>query len=100
MADMTASVEPVVRVRTTEPDRLAALLSASDVTVTQTEPGVLSVTGRSAAEVGRVAYDERVLVEELTPVHPSLEEAYLAMTSEHVEYAAGAAGSGPRSVAA
>jgi ABC-2 type transport system ATP-binding protein len=100
MADMTASVEPVVRVRTTEPDRLAALLSASDVTVTQTEPGVLSVTGRSAAEVGRVAYDERVLVEELTPEHPSLEEAYLAMTSEHVEYAAGAAGSGPRSVAA
>jgi ABC-2 type transport system ATP-binding protein len=100
MADMTASVEPVVRVRTTEPDRLAALLSASNVTVMQTEPGVLSVTGRSAAEVGRVAYDERVLVEELTPVHPSLEEAYLAMTSEHVEYAAGAAGSGPRSVAA
>jgi ABC-2 type transport system ATP-binding protein len=100
MADMTASVEPVVRVRTTEPDRLAALLSASDVTVTQTERGVLSVTGRSAAEVGRVAYDQRVLVEELTPVHPSLEEAYLAMTSEHVEYAAGAAGSGPRSAAA
>jgi ABC-2 type transport system ATP-binding protein len=100
MADMTASVEPVVRVRTTEPDRLAALLSASNVTVMQTERGVLSVTGRSAAEVGRVAYDERVLVEELTPVHPSLEEAYLAMTSEHVEYAAGAAGSGPRSVAA
>jgi ABC-2 type transport system ATP-binding protein len=100
MADMTASVEPVVRVRTTEPDRLAALLSASDVTVTQTEPGVLSVTGRSAAEVGRVAHDQRVLVEELTPIHPSLEEAYLAMTSEHVEYAAGAAGSGPRSVAA
>ncbi len=100
MADMTASVEPVVRVRTTEPDRLAALLSASDVTVTQTEPGVLSVTGRSAAEVGRVAYDQRVLVEELTPVHPSLEQAYLAMTSEHVEYAAGAAGSGPPSVAA
>jgi ABC-2 type transport system ATP-binding protein len=98
MADMTASVEPVVRVRTTEPDRLAALLSAGGATVTQTESGVLSVTGRSAAEVGRVAYDQRVLVEELTPIHPSLEEAYLAMTSDHVEYAAGAAGSGPRSV--
>jgi ABC-2 type transport system ATP-binding protein len=100
MADMTASVEPVVRVRTTEPDRLAALLSGTDVTVTRTEPGVLSVTGRSAAEVGRVAFDQRVLVEELTPIHPSLEEAYLAMTSEHVEYAAGAAGSGSGSVAA
>jgi ABC-2 type transport system ATP-binding protein len=94
MADMTASVEPVVRVRTTEPDRLASLLSASNVTVTPTDPGLLSVTGRSAAEVGRVAYDQRVLVEELTPLHPSLEEAYLAMTSEHVEYAAGPAGSG------
>src|SRR4051795_9446647 len=82
MADMTASVVPVVHVRTAQPDRLAALLAGPGVTVEQTEPGLMSVRGRTADEIARSALDHHVLVTELTPVHASLEDAYLTLTHD------------------
>jgi ABC-2 type transport system ATP-binding protein len=35
-----------------------------------------------------VALDHRILLTELTPVHTSLEDAYLALTRNDVEYSA------------
>lgn len=92
MAEMTAAATPVVRVRTPQADRLAQLLVVAGADVTSPEPGLLAVTGSSAADIGRMAAHQQLVLEELTPVHPSLEEAYLAMTHDHVEYAADSIG--------
>jgi ABC-2 type transport system ATP-binding protein len=82
--DMASS--NVVRVRTPEAPRLRALLVAADVSVTTTEPDLLEVAGLSSAEIGRVAVDQGVPLVELTPVQASLEEAFMALTQDAVEY--------------
>jgi ABC-2 type transport system ATP-binding protein len=86
MADMTASLTPAVRVRTPQSDDLVRLLAGAKVQIERAEPGLLSVTGRSSEEIADTALAHRIPVYELTPVHASLEDAYLAMTGEHVEY--------------
>jgi ABC-2 type transport system ATP-binding protein len=76
----------VVRVRTPEAPRLRALLVAADVSVTSTEPDLLEVAGLSSEQIGRVAFDQRVPLAELTPVQASLEEAFMELTQDAVEY--------------
>jgi ABC-2 type transport system ATP-binding protein len=88
MAAMTASAIPVVHVRTPQTDRLRRALAGPGVTVTDTEDG-MSVTGRSSEQIAQAALDDHVLVTELTPRTVSLEDAYLALTRDDVEYAAG-----------
>ena len=87
MAEMTASTTPVVHVRTPVPDDLARVLTAPGVVLTGAD-GDLTVTGLTGEQIARRALDSRVLVTELSPVTPSLEDAYLAMTRDDVEYAA------------
>jgi hypothetical protein len=43
-------------------------------------------TGVSAAEIGEAAAREGVVLHELTPQTASLEEAYLELTQDDVEY--------------
>jgi ABC-2 type transport system ATP-binding protein len=87
MEEMTASVTPVVRVRTPEAPALRSLLLAPDVGVDQ-DGDVMTVTGLSSEEIGRAAVDHHVLLHELTPEHRSLENAYLSLTRDDVEYPA------------
>ena len=49
--------------------------------------GEVEFTGVRAERVGDLAHDQRVRLHELRPVEASLEEAYLRLTSESVEYA-------------
>ncbi len=88
MTAMRASAAGSVRVRTADAARLGRLLTAEGAAVTSPEPDVLSVTGRSAAEIAGVAFTAGLLLTELTPLQASLEDAYLALTSDDVEYAA------------
>jgi ABC-2 type transport system ATP-binding protein len=55
------------------------------VTVTSGAPGVLDIEGLSAQEVGIRAASAGVVLYELTPVEPSLEEAFMTMTRDAVE---------------
>jgi len=69
--------------------RLSDLVSAvagPDVTVTAVEPGAAQITGLSAAAVGDLAASLGIPLHELTPRSGSLEDAYLALTGESVEY--------------
>ena len=84
LAAMTAS-SATVRVRSPQADRLRQLLTGPDVTVTG-EHDRLSVTGRDTEQVARIAFTHGVLVTELTAMHASLEEAYLSLTHDAVEY--------------
>jgi ABC-2 type transport system ATP-binding protein len=92
MADMTASVTPVVRVRTPRAGELHQLLSGAGVVVESPEPGLLSISGRSNEDIAHIALAHGIPLYELTPIHASLEEAYLSMTKDDVEYHATTAG--------
>jgi ABC-2 type transport system ATP-binding protein len=48
----------------------------------------LAVTGMTSEAIARLAQHHGLLLVELTPVHASLEEAYLRLTQHDVEYRA------------
>ena len=48
--------------------------------------GTLLVTGISAPAIGDIARDHDIALHELTPRTGSLEEAYMALTEQSVEY--------------
>jgi ABC-2 type transport system ATP-binding protein len=76
----------LVRVRTPDAEKLRTLLAGPNVTVANGEAGVLEVRGLSAEQVGDVAFANGVALHELTPQQASLEEAFMNLTREDVEY--------------
>jgi ABC-2 type transport system ATP-binding protein len=80
---------PTVRVRTPDPDRLRALLVGPGTTVSAPAAGVLVVAGTTAAEVGELARRDGIALHELIEERASLEEAFLALTRDVVEFDAG-----------
>ncbi|GAA2724188.1 ATP-binding cassette domain-containing protein [Cellulomonas aerilata] len=87
LADMIASTSGHVRVAATQPDALHSLLRPHATLVTP-DGDALAVTGMGTEQVARLAHDAGLLLVELTPVHASLEEAYLRLTQHDVEYRA------------
>ena len=83
-----ASQNAAVRVRTPEAARLRAVLVADGATVTSTEHDVLEVHGLGSERIGEIAATQRVILHELTPQKASLEDAYMALTGDSVEYRA------------
>lgn len=77
-----------VRVRTDGAERLRQLLAGPDVSVASVQRGVLEVTGLSSDRIGRIAADASIALAELTPQQPSLEEAFMELTRDAVEYQA------------
>jgi ABC-2 type transport system ATP-binding protein len=77
----------VVHVRSPRVAELRAALTAPDVTVIDADPrGLLEVTGLTAAEIGDVALERGIPIHELTPQQASLEEAFMTLTRDDVEY--------------
>jgi ABC-2 type transport system ATP-binding protein len=99
MAQMTASAAPVVNLRTPQAEELRRVLTGPGVTVTDRDGG-LAVAGLDGAQIARRALDSRVLVSELTPQTTSLEDAYLALTRDDVEYSTTTTTTVPRRAAA
>ncbi|MEV4641495.1 ATP-binding cassette domain-containing protein [Actinoplanes sp. NPDC049548] len=78
----------VVRVRTTRPDALAVRLSAPDVDITA-EPGdTLTVSGLTTDQIGTAAAAAGITLLELAAQQASLEEAFIDLTRDAVEYRA------------
>ncbi|MFG2847601.1 ABC transporter ATP-binding protein [Kitasatospora sp. NPDC048296] len=78
-----------VTVRTAEPDRLAAVLRAAGATVRPGPDDTLDVTGLDAERIGELALEQRLLLYALTARGASLEEAFMELTADSVEYLAG-----------
>ncbi|MFE0647230.1 ATP-binding cassette domain-containing protein [Streptomyces sp. NPDC059534] len=77
-----------VTVRTADPAAapgLAAALAAEGVTVRQAGAS-LAVTGADAGRIGGLAFRHGVALAELTTHAPSLEEAFMELTADSVEY--------------
>ncbi len=77
-----------VRVRTPDPIRLRALLTGDRVTVSSTTEGQLDVTGLTSDEIGLRAAAAGIALLELSPVQASLEQAFMELTADAVEYRA------------
>jgi len=75
-----------VRVRTTEAPRLGSLLAGNGVVVTAEGADVLDVAGMDSAEIGLVAAHAGIALVELTPQHASLEEAFMEITRDALEF--------------
>ncbi len=79
-----------VRVRSPHVTELAERLAGRGWSVERADDGALLVTGASAEQVGDVAGSERLYVHELRKVEASLEDAFMQLTADSVEYHAAA----------
>jgi ABC-2 type transport system ATP-binding protein len=79
-----------VKVRSPEGARLGELLRGSGATVETADDGSLDVGGVDAARVGEIAASGGVILHELTPQRASLEEAFMELTQDSVEFHAAA----------
>ncbi|MFE9815046.1 ABC transporter ATP-binding protein [Streptomyces sp. NPDC005773] len=77
-----------VTVRTPDAVALTPLLTAEGAEVVP-DGDRLSVTGLTAARIGELALHHRVLLHELTTIGASLEEAFMELTADSVEYLSG-----------
>ena len=89
------SSERSVFVRAPDAARLRELITAEGGAVTDADDGLL-VTGLPAPRIGELAASASVVLHELTPRLPSLEEAFMETTADSVEY--GRAEHGPAPV--
>jgi ABC-2 type transport system ATP-binding protein len=83
------STEQSVLVRTPDGALLAELLKGKGATVTTTGEGDLDVTGLEAARIAELAAADGLVLHELSTRRGSLEEAFMELTKDAVEYDAG-----------
>ncbi|WP_329013854.1 ABC transporter ATP-binding protein [Streptomyces sp. NBC_00690] len=80
-----------VSVRTPDAEILSGVLADAGAMVRVELDGVYTVTGLPAERIGELAFAHGVRLHELSPHSASLEEAFMELTAESVEYSAGAA---------
>ncbi|ATL31700.1 ABC-type multidrug transport system, ATPase component [Streptomyces formicae] len=83
------SSRTAVTVRTPDEAALTPLLAAEGATVAPDGTGRLVAHGIAAPRIAELALRHRVLLHELTPHTASLEEAFMELTADSVEYLAG-----------
>ncbi|MFD7709855.1 ABC transporter ATP-binding protein [Streptomyces sp. NPDC059785] len=75
-----------VRVRAPERERLLDVLHGAGITVVEAGNGTLEAEGGQAERIGELAAEHRLVLHELSPQQASLEEAFMQLTAESVEY--------------
>jgi ABC-2 type transport system ATP-binding protein len=81
-----------VRVRSPQVERLLGLIAGPDVKVETMGPSVIEVAGLDGAQIGTLAAEHGIVLHELSPQTASLEEAFMELTREAVEFHAEAPG--------
>jgi ABC-2 type transport system ATP-binding protein len=76
----------VVHVRSPQAAELRELLVAPDVSIETLAPGMLEVHGLTAAQIGDIAASHHLPLHELTPQQASLEDAFMDITRDEVEF--------------
>jgi ABC-2 type transport system ATP-binding protein len=85
-----ASTDAPVRVRGADPAALRAVLVRARATVDDLDHGALQVHGLSSEQIGELAAVHGLVLHELTPLQLSLEDAFMNVTHDSVEYQPGA----------
>jgi ABC-2 type transport system ATP-binding protein len=86
---IAANSQQTVRVRTPQPGLLTKLAAAAGAAVREDGDGSMVITGLDTSRVGDLAYDNAVRLHELSPVHASLEQAFMELTAASVQFHAG-----------
>jgi ABC-2 type transport system ATP-binding protein len=85
------STEQLVVVRSPDADRLAAVIAEEGGKAVRDGDGMLTVSNLEAPRIGELAAAGGFVLHELTPRRGSLEEAFMELTRDSVEYGAAAA---------
>jgi ABC-2 type transport system ATP-binding protein len=84
-----------VRVRTPQIDMLAQAVAAGGGVAMSSGEGALLIQGLPVERVGDIAFDNGIRLHELAPARASLEQAFMELTADSVEYQAGTGPGGP-----
>src|SRR5450631_3465289 len=83
---IASSSHNLVRVRTTDPTNLASLLGGPDVKVVAAPGNAFEVSGLSTDQIGIAAARAGITLLELSAQRTSLEEAFMDLTRDDVEF--------------
>ena len=83
---LESSSQRSVRVSSPQVDDLAARVQTAGGKVRALTEGAIEVTGLDAAGIGQLAAANGIILHELTPQKASLEEAFMELTSDSVDY--------------
>ncbi|WP_035704705.1 ATP-binding cassette domain-containing protein [Glycomyces tenuis] len=83
---MRSSGQGTVLVRTAESERFSLLLTAAGAAVRDGLEAALVVSGMDGDEIGRLAAYHGIALSELTPQQASLEDAFMELTRDSVEF--------------
>ena len=75
-----------VRVRSPQARQVRELLVGNDVQVTEAEPDVLEVRGLTSDVIGERVAEAGLVLHELTPEQATLEEAFMQLTHDAVDF--------------
>jgi ABC-2 type transport system ATP-binding protein len=75
-----------VLVRSPQATELVDLLRGPDITATTVEAGLVEISGTTAQVIGETAAAAGLVLHELAPRKGSLEDSYMALTADAVEY--------------
>jgi ABC-2 type transport system ATP-binding protein len=75
-----------VRIRSPQRERLLDVLHEAGITVAHTGGEALEVEGDKAERIGELAAGHGIVLHELSPQQASLEEAFMQLTAQAVEY--------------
>jgi ABC-2 type transport system ATP-binding protein len=79
----------VVLVRSPQADELRDRIVSDGISVVSNAPGLLEVHGLPASRIGEVAAAHGIVLHELTPQQVSLEQAFMDMTRDQLEFRTG-----------
>ena len=88
-----------VRVRSPRQNELVALLMANGATCSLGADGAVAVSGMSATAIGDLVAAHGIALHELAPQDASLEDVYMALTHESVQFRSGSSGALPADAA-
>jgi ABC-2 type transport system ATP-binding protein len=95
---VTRAGHGAVKLITPDLEAFTSVLTAAGAAVAAADGGGLDVEGLTAAQIGDLAARDRLRVHELTPITASLEDAFMELTQDEVEYRPSAlAGAAPGS---
>jgi ABC-2 type transport system ATP-binding protein len=84
--DLTATAKGTVFVRASDTQKLTALVETHEGTVQEINDKGLTIGGMTSDQIGEVAFNGGITILELTPQRASLEEVFMDLTADSVEY--------------
>src|ERR1035437_883231 len=84
--ELTANATGTVFVRAADPSRLAEVLRGDHGDVEALNDNGLNVAGLTSDQIGEAAFAAGIVLHELTPQRASLEDVFMDLTADSVEY--------------